>query len=142
MLSYKFLHIRVLTRRLLLLLAIYFICRLIFLIYNYDSFSNSSLSDLFVAFLSGILFDLSAIVYINLLYILLVIPSLYFSPNRIYDKVLMFVFLTSNFAGILFNIIDIEYFRFQKREQVSNCLAVRMIFGKCYRVTLKITGGC
>lgn len=115
MLSYKFLHIRVLTRRLLLLLAIYFICRLIFLIYNYDSFSNSSLSDLFVAFLSGILFDLSAIVYINLLYILLVIPSLYFSPNRIYDKVLMFVFLTSNFAGILFNIIDIEYFRFQKK---------------------------
>lgn len=36
-------------------------------------------------------------------------------PNRIYNGILTFVFIASNFAGILFNIIDIEYFRFQKK---------------------------
>lgn len=115
MLSYKFLHIRLLTRRLLLLLGIYFICRVIFLAYNFDSFSNSSSTDLLLAFLSGMVFDLSAIVYINLLYILMYIPTLFTWPNRTYDKILTFVFIVTNFAGILFNIIDIEYFRFQKK---------------------------
>ncbi len=115
MLSYKFLHIRLLTRRLLLLLGIYFICRLIFLLYNFDSFSNSSATDLLLAFLSGLVFDISAIVYINILYILMYIPSIFTWPNRTYDKLLMFVFIASNFASILFNIIDIEYFRFQKK---------------------------
>jgi len=115
MLSYKFLHIRILTRRLLLLLGIYFICRVIFLAYNYDSFSNSSLNDLLIAFVAGVKFDLSAIVYINMLYILLFLPSIFFRPNRSYDKFLTFVFILSNCAGILFNIIDIEYFRFQKK---------------------------
>lgn len=115
MLSYKFLHIRLLTRRLILLLGIYFICRVIFLAYNYDSFSNSSTNDLFIAFIAGIKFDLSAIVYVNLLYILMFLPSMFFRPNRTYDKILTFVYIVSNFAAILFNIIDIEYFRFQKK---------------------------
>jgi len=115
MLSYKFLHIRLLSRRLLLLLGIYFICRLIFLAYNYESFSNSSLDDLAIAFFAGIIFDLSAIVYVNSLYILMYLLSIYFRPNRTYNRILTFVYMLSNSAAILFNIIDIEYFRFQKK---------------------------
>lgn len=115
MLSYKFLHIRLLSRRLLLLLGIYFISRLIFLAYNYDSFSNSSLGDFTTAFFAGVIFDLSAIVYVNSLYILMYLPSIYFRPNRTYDRILTVVYMLSNSAAILFNIIDIEYFRFQKK---------------------------
>lgn len=61
------------------------------------------------------MFDLSAIVYINLLYIILFIPTLYARVNKAYEKILLYVFVFTNFVGILFNIIDIEYFRFQKK---------------------------
>lgn len=115
MLSYKFFHIRLLSRRLLLLLAVYFICRLIFFIYNNSSFSNSSIEDILIAFLFGVIFDLSAIVYVNLLYILMFIPSMFTKPSKVYDKILEVVFIVSNFSAFLFNIIDIEYFRFQKK---------------------------
>lgn len=40
---------------------------------------------------------------------------MFLKPNKVYDQILMVVYLICNFAGILFNIIDIEYFRFQKK---------------------------
>ncbi len=115
MLSYKFLHIKLLSRRLLLLLGVYFVCRLIFYVYNFQSFSNSTFSDIGISFLAGIIFDLSAIVYINLVYILLFIPTIFTKPNRVYEQFLEVVFVGLNFVAILFNIIDIEYYRFQKK---------------------------
>jgi phosphoglycerol transferase MdoB-like AlkP superfamily enzyme len=84
-------------------------------VYNFDTFSNSSVNDLFIAFAAGIIFDLSAIVYTNLIYILLFIPCMFIKPNRIYDRFLEVLFLVINFTAFLFNIIDIEYFRFQKK---------------------------
>lgn len=115
MLSFKFRHLRILSIRILLLLGVYFLCRLIFFVYNFQSFSNSSFSDLADAFLGGVLFDLSAIIYVNLLYIILFVPTIFMSTNIVYEQILKWVYLISNFAGILFNIIDIEYYRFQKK---------------------------
>jgi phosphoglycerol transferase MdoB-like AlkP superfamily enzyme len=40
---------------------------------------------------------------------------MFIKPNRIYDQFLEIVFLIVNFTAFLFNIIDIEYFRFQKK---------------------------
>ncbi len=115
MISYKFQHIRLITYQLLLVLFIYFISRVIFLAYNYDSFSNAKVEELIYSFIGGIIFDLSAIVYINILYIVLFIPSMFMRRNRTYELMLMYVFLLLNFVGILFNTIDIEYYRFQKK---------------------------
>jgi phosphoglycerol transferase MdoB-like AlkP superfamily enzyme len=113
--SYKFKHIKLLTHRLLLLLAVYFICRLIFYVYNFQSFSNSSFADIGISFLAGIIFDLSAIVYINLIYVLFFIPTLFTKTNKVYEQFLEIIFIGLNFIAILFNIIDIEYYRFQKK---------------------------
>lgn len=115
MLSYKFFHLRLLTRRLLLLVGFYFICRLLFYVYNFESFSNSEFGDILIAFFAGILFDLSAIVYTNLIYIFLFIPTIFLKPNKVYDQVLEIVFIGTNFIAFLFNVIDIEYYRFQKK---------------------------
>ncbi len=116
MFAYKFSHIKLLIKQFVILIAIYFICRLTFYVYNYSSFSNSSFNEDINSFLGGVLFDLSAIAYTNLLYVLLFIPTIFLDRVKRYYQILLdIVFIGVNFASILFNIIDIEYFRFQKK---------------------------
>lgn len=112
---YRFFQIRILIKRILSVLIVYSLIRLIFFSFHYKSFSNSSLDDLLIAFLHGIRFDLSAIVYLNLIYILLSLAYQFFNQRKNIDKALQYFFYLSNFAGILFNVIDVEYYKFQKK---------------------------
>ncbi len=113
--TYRFFHIRLLIRRLLSVVVIYSLIRLLFFLFLYDGFSNSSIDDILIAFLHGIRFDISAIIYLNLAYILFSLIAQFFKVNSIVEKALQYFFYLSNFAGILFNIIDIEYYKFQKK---------------------------
>lgn len=116
MFAYKFSHIKLLIKQFVLLIGIYFLCRLTFYVYNYSSFGNSSYNEDINSFLGGVLFDLSAIAYTNLPYVLLFIPTMFVNRVRkAYKLILDAVFIGLNFIAILFNIIDIEYFRFQKK---------------------------
>lgn len=116
MFAYKFSHIKLLIKQFVLLIGIYFLCRLTFYAYNYSSFGNSSYNEDISSFLGGVLFDLSAIAYTNLPYVLLFIPTMFLNRVRkAYKLILDAVFIGLNFIAILFNIIDIEYFRFQKK---------------------------
>lgn len=116
MFAYKFSHIKLLIKQFVLLIGIYFLCRLTFYVYNYSSFGNSSYNEDISSFLGGVLFDLSAIAYTNLPYVLLFIPTMFVNRVRkAYKLILDAVFIGLNFIAILFNIIDIEYFRFQKK---------------------------
>lgn len=112
--SYKFAHFRLIIKNIAILLVFYTLIRLFFLVYNFETFANSSFGDLLIAFLHGIRFDLSAVIYINLLWIIIYIPVIYNYDNKKYLIFTQWVFYLSNFAAILFNIIDVEYFRFQK----------------------------
>lgn len=112
--SYKFAHFRLIIKNIAILLVFYTLTRLFFLVYNFETFANSNFSDLVVAFLHGVRFDLSSIVYINLLWIITYIPVIYNYNNKKYLAFTQWIFYLSNFAAILFNIIDVEYFRFQK----------------------------
>ncbi len=89
--------------------------RLFFFAYNYESFSNSSFKDIVIAFAHGMRFDLSAIIYLNLLWIILYIPIIFRLESNTYKKVVEWTFYMLNFTGMLFNIIDAEYYRFQKK---------------------------
>jgi phosphoglycerol transferase MdoB-like AlkP superfamily enzyme len=116
MFAYKFLHIKLLIKQFVILIGIYFLCRLTFYVYNYSSFNYSTINEDIISFLGGVLFDLSAIAYTNLLYVLLFIPIIFVDRvKKSYQNLLDSVFVGVNFVSILFNIIDIEYFRFQKK---------------------------
>ncbi len=116
MFPYKFSHIKLLIKQFATIIGIYFLCRLTFYIYNYNSFSSSTYNEDINSFLGGILFDLSAIAYTNLLYVLLFIPTFFMKKvSWVYQRVMDVVFIVVNFSAILFNIIDIEYYRFQKK---------------------------
>jgi phosphoglycerol transferase MdoB-like AlkP superfamily enzyme len=118
--TYKFAHFRLIIKNIVILLVFYTLTRLFFLAYNFESFDNSSFGDLTVAFLHGIRFDLSAIIYVNLFWILTYIPVIYNYKSIKYLKFTQWVFYISNFFAILFNIIDAEYFRFQKMRSSAN----------------------
>lgn len=112
--SYRFAHVRLIIKNIAVLLVFYTLVRACFLAYNYDSFSNSNINDLLVAFLHGVRFDLSALMYVNILWIITYLPIIYNYKNTNYLKFTQWVFYITNFIAILFNIIDLEYYRFQK----------------------------
>lgn len=104
-------HIKLLSVRLLILLLLYFICRILFLFFNWNLFVYDSVSDVFPAFFYGILFDLSAIVYVNMLFIFLHIIPFNMRAHRYYQSGLEYLFYISNSAALLLNFIDTAYFR-------------------------------
>lgn len=93
------------------LLVIYSLQRLIFVLYNFQYFSEISSFNLFRAFAGGIIFDLSAIFTINIVFVVL-----FFAPrlNKIkrVEQVNKILFLIINSIGFLANFCDVVYYQF------------------------------
>lgn len=105
----------VLFKRLALVYISYFICRLLFLIFNYNHFPNLDLSELFNAFFYGLRFDSFSIAYSNAIFVLLSIIPFPFFYLPLYQRVLKIIFLTFNILFLLINCIDLVYFSFIKK---------------------------
>jgi phosphoglycerol transferase MdoB-like AlkP superfamily enzyme len=58
----------------------------------------------------GLRFDLTALLYLNLLYIILYLLPFPFTSKRIYRQFIHYLFLTTNALGIAINLIDVFYF--------------------------------
>lgn len=98
-------------KRFLLLVAIYQLCRVLFLLFNYEAFTALS----FKTFLGGLHFDLSALAYINLIFVILhFIPGNFKYRSR-YQKGVKIAFFSVNLLFILSNFIDFEYYKFTGR---------------------------
>jgi phosphoglycerol transferase MdoB-like AlkP superfamily enzyme len=95
-----------------LLLLIYTVTRFLFLIFNRETFNKFNTSEIFNAFLVGIRFDLSALAYLNVIYVLLAFLPFAFVFSRRYQLFLKIVFLVLNFPILVFHICDIEYYKF------------------------------
>ncbi len=98
-------------KRFFLVLFIYQLCRLLFLLFNKDSFNDLT----FKTFLGGLYFDISAIAYINIVFAIL-----HFLPGKLkfksgFQKALKIAFFTINLIFILTNFVDFEYYKFTGR---------------------------
>jgi len=60
----------------------------------------------------GLMFDISAILYLNAVYILLLLLPFKFTFDTLYQKGLKILFMVVNGVGIAFNLIDIIYYRY------------------------------
>ncbi|MDP1727115.1 MAG: LTA synthase family protein [Bacteroidota bacterium] len=107
----QFPNIKILIQRLLLALFLAFLCRLFFLIFNPVFFSFGFLV-LVQAFLYGFIYDFSALIYLNALFILLHLLPLALQNKKGFQQILMGLFLISNGTAILLNLIDTGYFAF------------------------------
>ena len=104
-------------KRISILLFIYFTSRLFFLLNNLNIFNSENFSDvsLLLLFLESLRFDLSVLLYINILVFLLLIFPTNLHQKKWYKKLINFIFYSVNIPFILLNNIDIEYFQFNQK---------------------------
>ncbi|MEE2700043.1 MAG: sulfatase-like hydrolase/transferase [Bacteroidota bacterium] len=109
-------YFKVFLKRIFFLICLYSASRLYLFLNNLDSFSDATLWE----FLEGLRFDFSALLYINIpLLILLLFPT-NSRARKSYRKLTNFLFYAVNIPFIMLNNVDIEYFRFtQKRSTID-----------------------
>ncbi len=105
---------------LLLVMGCFILCRVIFLIENLKAFSDLSAGRIWRMFEGGFLFDTSAILYTNLLYIFLMLIPLHYKENVIYQKITKGIFVTTNLIVIIMNLMDTVYFQYTHRRTTAS----------------------
>lgn len=101
----------------LLIMGLYTISRIFFYCFNIDLYPNVQFAHLIEMLLGGIRFDLTALLYINSIYLFLILLPLPISKrnNGKYINTTKWVFMISNIVGIVINCIDMVYVRFTDR---------------------------
>jgi len=106
-----------------IIMAFYTIERTIFLIWNSHGFSDATLSQIFMAYLHGLRFDIYALLFINIVPILLSIVTF----EKIQSKqieVLKYLILIPNAFLIAINQIDTEFSNFAYRRMTWGNLPI------------------
>lgn len=106
--------------RLFILLFLYSLCRLLFYIFNYQTFSDNSLYEITKVFFYGIRFDYSAIIQYNLLFLFVYLLPFNFVQHKKYKQVVGFLFCFINFLLLLLNLTDLEYFKFTGKRSTAD----------------------
>lgn len=123
---------------LLLVFICFTVCRIIFLYENYSFFADDlSRELLFSMFKGGLRFDLTAILYTNVLYIAMVVFPLHYKENPIYQNIAKWLFVITNGIAIIANLMDSVYFQYTNRrttatvfQEFSNESNLLFIIGK------------
>ncbi len=102
----------VLAYRILLVLFLFSLCRVAFYIFNIKMFPGISPGEFLSIMKGGLLFDISATVYVNMLFIVLSLIPLDIRYHRIYQNILKYIFFITNGLAFAVNIADSVYYRF------------------------------
>lgn len=105
---------------LLLIFAFYLVCRIEFLLENWDIFrSDLTMDSTRDIFIGGFLFDASAIAYTNAFYLLLVLFPLHWKERPDFSKYVKWLFVSVNSLAVVVNLMDSVYFPFNKQRTTS-----------------------
>src|SRR5665647_3817030 len=102
----------VLIYRILLIMFLFSLCRVGFFLFNNKMFPGVTLSQLITILKGGLSFDISAVVYINMLFILLHIFPFEVRYKELYQVILKYIFFITNGIAIAMNGMDFVYYRF------------------------------
>ena len=122
--NFRFQEFIALFYRIFLVYICYSICRILFIYFNNDITQIESFSELADLCYHGIRFDNVAIVYSNLIFILLSILPWKGTTLIAYQKILFLVFLGCNAFFLSLNFVDLAYYRFNNNRLMSNFLEV------------------
>ncbi|MEO8515581.1 MAG: sulfatase-like hydrolase/transferase [Flavobacterium sp.] len=98
--------------RILLAYLFYFFARLAFFLYNYTLLKVDSVGQFFTLEYHGLVFDTTAILYVNLLFILLSILPFWINTSKNYQRFLLWVYFICNAIAYATNFLDFIYYRF------------------------------
>ena len=103
---------KVLFFRISLAYLFYFIARVLFYYFNADLLRVESVSDFLSLCYYGLSFDTTAILYVNLLFIVFSILPFWKNTNKGYQKFLFYLYFSTNLLAYATNFIDFIYYKF------------------------------
>jgi phosphoglycerol transferase MdoB-like AlkP superfamily enzyme len=110
----------VLAYRILLIMLLFTLCRIGFFLFNYKMFPGITLGQLITILKGGLAFDISAVVYINVLLILLHIVPFEIRYRVVYQQIIKYLYFTSNGIAIAMNGMDFVYYRFINKRATAD----------------------
>lgn len=115
--------------KLMVALLLLFLSRLLFYLFNLPHFHSLSFLDLCRIFAAGLRFDLSALLMLNVPFILMNILPFKFRHHNVYQGFANGYFYVINSVGLLVNFIDIIYFRFTLKRMTSDIFSFLEVGG-------------
>src|SRR4030042_1624890 len=106
--------------RILLVLFLFSLSRIGFYLFNFKMFPGGTPGEFFSIMKGGLLFDISAVIYINSLFILLHVIPFDIRYNDIYQKVMKYLFFITNGLAFAVNSADFVYFRFVNKRATAD----------------------
>lgn len=109
---FRFQEYKVLFYRLGLAYLFYFFARILFYFFNKDLLLVDRFSEFANICFRGFAFDTTAILYINLLFILFSILPLVINTKPIFQKIVFYIYFSTNLLAYSTNFIDLIYYKF------------------------------
>ena len=103
-----------------LVMLVFSLSRIFFFVINKSYFPDVATSHLLYMLKGGLQFDISALLYVNLLYMAMQFIPFRFRLNKIYQKTARWIFIITNSIALIINCIDIPFFRFTNRRTTSS----------------------
>ncbi|MBQ9362305.1 MAG: LTA synthase family protein [Bacteroidaceae bacterium] len=108
---------------LLLVYVVYALCRIEFVLENWQTFSNTLFQNHWTDLLKGSWrFDTSAILYTNALYALLMLLPIPWAESKVWRNVAKWVFIVVNAVCVVVNVADSVYFQYTGRRTTLSVL--------------------
>lgn len=110
----------VLILRLLLVMGLFSVCRVAFYLFNQRFFAEMTVDQFLPLMGGGLVFDLATLLYVNMLYIVLMIIPFDFRFNRYYQRSLQYLFFITNGIALAANVSDFIYYQFTLRRTTAD----------------------
>lgn len=127
---------------LLIVMAIYTLSRVFFYWINIDLYPNVDNAHLLEMIMGGWRFDLTALLYLNSLYILLILLPLpiQIRNNKHYIRITNYSFYIPNIIGLIANCMDMVYVRFTDRRSTCTLFTEFQNDGNLAQIILQAAG--
>jgi phosphoglycerol transferase MdoB-like AlkP superfamily enzyme len=110
----------VLLYRIFLVMLLFTLCRIGFYLFNIKMFPDVSTSQFMRILGGGLMFDISAIVYINMVFILLEVIPFDFRYKDVYQTIVKYLYFITNGIAISMNSMDFIYYRFVDKRATAD----------------------
>ena len=112
---------KVFAVRLSVMLLLLALSRWLLFIFNTSNFPDLSVGEQFRLFFVGLKFDIWTLIIANLPFLIFYGLPLRCKFNKIYGKIIDFLFVVLNSVAVLLNLIDVIYYRYlDKRRALSS----------------------
>jgi phosphoglycerol transferase MdoB-like AlkP superfamily enzyme len=118
-----FQHVILFLKRFLWLLILYTLSRIFFYVLNAGYFSDIPFLQLLKSFVVGIRFDIAAISFTNILFVLLLLPGNY-KNNSALQKTGSVLFFIINAVALMGNFVDAKFFDFINKRSTSSIFSL------------------